>query len=68
MGVDERVVVPRLRLAAQPALAGEAGLGPDDYAVLYSTFEFKKVRLKYYSPAYRAWEDLAMAGEPLPTG
>jgi hypothetical protein len=50
------------------ALADEAGLGDDDYAVLYSTFEFKKVRLKYYSPAYRAWEDLAMAGKPLPTG
>ena len=49
------------------ALAEEAGLDGDDYAVLYSTFEFKKVRLKYYSPEYRAWEDLAMAGEPLPT-
>lgn len=48
------------------ALANEAGAGPDDYAVLYSTFEFKKVRLRYYSPAYRAWEDLAMAGSPLP--
>jgi len=50
------------------ALADEAGLGPDDYAVLYSTFEFKKVRLRYYSPEYRAWEDIAMAGQPLPTG
>ena len=50
------------------ALAEEAGLGDDDYAVLYSTFEFKKVRLKYYSPEYRAWEDLAIAGKPLPTG
>ncbi len=50
------------------ALAQQAGLGDDDYAVLYSTFEFKKVRLKYYSPEYRAWEDLAMAGEPLPRG
>jgi siroheme decarboxylase len=49
------------------ALAGEAGLGSDDYAVLYSTFEFKKVRLRYYSPAYREWEDLALAGSPLPT-
>lgn len=48
------------------ALADEAGLGPDDYAVLYSTFEFKKVRLRYYSPDYRAWEDLALAGSPLP--
>ena len=50
------------------ALAEEAGLDGDDYAVLYSTFEFKKVRLKYYSPEYRAWEDLAIAGKPLPTG
>lgn len=49
------------------ALAEEAGLTADQYAVLYSTFEFKKVRLKYYSPEYRAWEDLAMAGNPLPT-
>jgi siroheme decarboxylase len=49
------------------ALAGEAGLTDDDYAVLYSTFEFKKVRLRYYSPEYRAWEDLALAGDPLPT-
>jgi len=48
------------------ALAEEAGMGPDDYAVLYSTMEFKKVRLRYYSPEYRAWEDLAMAGGPLP--
>ena len=48
------------------ALASEAGLGDDDYAVLYSTFEFKKVRLRYYSPEYRAWEDIAMAGSPLP--
>ena len=50
------------------ALADEAGLGADDYAVLYSTFEFKKVRLRYYSPEYRAWEDIAMAGQRLPTG
>lgn len=50
------------------ALAEEAGLGDDEYAVLYSTFEFKKVRLKYYSPEYKAWEDLAIAGKPLPTG
>lgn len=49
------------------ALAAEAGLTGDDYAVLYSTFEFKKVRLKYYSPEYRAWEDIAIAGAPLPT-
>lgn len=50
------------------ALAEEAGMGPDDYAVLYSTLEFKKVRLRYYSPEYRAWEDVALAGDPLPEG
>ncbi len=49
------------------ALAGEVGLGPDDYSVLYSTFEFKKIRLRYYSPEYRAWEDIARAGSSLPT-
>ncbi len=49
------------------ALATEAGLSGSDYAVLYSTFEFKKVRLQYYSPEYRAWEDLAIAGSTLPT-
>ncbi len=50
------------------ALADEVGLGRDDYAVLYSTFEYKKVRLRYYSPEYRAWEDMALAGSPLPVG
>lgn len=50
------------------ALADEVGLtAPDDHATLYSTFEFKKIRLVYYSPEYRAWEDLAIAGSPLPT-
>ncbi|MSO43726.1 MAG: Lrp/AsnC family transcriptional regulator [Thermoleophilia bacterium] len=49
------------------ALGEEVGLGADDYAVLYSTFEFKKIRLRYYSPDYREWEDLARAGSPLPT-
>lgn len=50
------------------ALAEDTGLtGPDDHSVLYSTYEFKKVRLRYYSPEYRAWEDLAIAGSPLPT-
>jgi DNA-binding Lrp family transcriptional regulator len=49
------------------AIAEETGLtAPGDRAVLYSTYEFKKVRLVYYSPEYRAWEDLAMAGRPLP--
>ena len=50
------------------ALAEETGLArPDDRAVLYSTYEFKKVRLVYYSPDYREWEQRALAGDPLPT-
>ncbi len=49
------------------AIAEETGLtAPGDRAVLYSTYEFKKIRLVYYTPEYRAWEDLALAGAPLP--
>jgi len=30
--------------------------GLDDYAVLYSTTEYKKVRLAYFTPAFEEWE------------
>jgi DNA-binding Lrp family transcriptional regulator len=30
--------------------------GLDDYAVLYSTTEYKKVRLAYFTPEFEAWE------------
>ena len=30
--------------------------GLDDYAVLYSTTEFKKVRLAYFTPEFEEWE------------
>ena len=50
------------------AIADETGFsGADEHAVLYSTYEFKKIRLVYYTPEYRAWEALALAGKPLPT-
>jgi DNA-binding Lrp family transcriptional regulator len=50
------------------AIAQETGIvDPADRAVLYSTYEFKKIRLVYYSPEYREWEDIAMAGGPFPT-
>jgi DNA-binding Lrp family transcriptional regulator len=50
------------------AIAQETGItDPADRAVLYSTLEFKKIRLVYYSPAYREWEDIALAGGPFPT-
>jgi DNA-binding Lrp family transcriptional regulator len=49
------------------AIAEDTGLAdPDRRAVLYSTYEFKKIRLMYFTPDYREWEDLALAGAPLP--
>ena len=49
------------------AIAEETGITePDRRAVLYSTYEFKKIRLLYFTPDYREWEDRAVAGEPLP--
>jgi DNA-binding Lrp family transcriptional regulator len=49
------------------AIAEETGItDPDRRAVLYSTYEFKKIRLMYFTPDYREWEDLALAGRPLP--
>jgi siroheme decarboxylase len=49
------------------AIAQETGITePGRRAVLYSTYEFKKIRLMYFTPDYRQWEDLALAGEPLP--
>jgi hypothetical protein len=30
--------------------------GLDDFAVLYSTTEYKKIRLAYFTPEFEAWE------------
>jgi DNA-binding Lrp family transcriptional regulator len=49
------------------AIAEDTGItDPDRRAVLYSTLEFKKIRLMYFTPEYREWEDLAQAGATLP--
>lgn len=49
------------------AIAEDTGItDPDRRAVLYSTLEFKKIRLMYFTPEYREWEGLAQAGAPLP--
>ncbi len=49
------------------AIAEEVGYDdPGDRAVLYSTHEFKKIRLQYYTPDYAEWETAAAAGEELP--
>ena len=49
------------------AIAAETGLtDPADRAILYSTYEFKKIRLEYFTPDYESWERAAAAGDPLP--
>ncbi|MEX2445823.1 MAG: AsnC family transcriptional regulator [Dehalococcoidia bacterium] len=47
------------------AIARDTGIA--DYRILYSTTEFKKIRLPYFIPAYEQWESLcsAAAEEPL---
>ena len=37
--------------------AGVCGLGGDDRATLYSSTEYKKVRLHYFTPDYAEWEE-----------
>jgi len=37
--------------------------GIDDVAILYSTTEFKKIRLAYFTPAFDAWEREHVTGE-----
>lgn len=41
------------------AISHEAGI--DDYAMLWTTREFKKVRLKYFTEDYVTWEEKAIA-------
>jgi DNA-binding Lrp family transcriptional regulator len=38
------------------SIAAECGIGPDDRATLYSSTEYKKVRLHYFTPDYATWE------------
>jgi siroheme decarboxylase len=42
--------------AVLDGVAGVCGLRGDDRATLYSSTEFKKVRLHYFTPDYAAWE------------
>jgi DNA-binding Lrp family transcriptional regulator len=43
--------------AVLAAIADELGLTQDDYIVLYSTKEYKKTRVSYFTPEMYAWED-----------
>jgi DNA-binding Lrp family transcriptional regulator len=43
--------------AVLDAIAAECGMGPDDRATLYSSTEYKKIRLHYFTDDYREWEE-----------
>ncbi len=38
------------------SIAAECGMGPDDRATLYSSTEYKKIRLHYFTEEYSRWE------------
>ncbi len=38
------------------SIAAECGMGPDDRATLYSSTEYKKIRLRYFTDEYERWE------------
>jgi DNA-binding Lrp family transcriptional regulator len=42
--------------AVLDSIAEENGMGPDDRATLYSSTEYKKIRLHYFTPDYAEWE------------
>jgi len=39
------------------SIAVECGIGPDDRATLYSSTEYKKIRLHYFTDEYSRWEE-----------
>ncbi len=39
------------------SIAEECGMGPDDRATLYSSTEYKKIRLRYFTDEYSRWEE-----------
>ena len=39
------------------SIAEECGMGPDDRATLYSSTEYKKIRLHYFTDDYPRWEE-----------
>jgi DNA-binding Lrp family transcriptional regulator len=43
--------------AVLDAIATECGMGEDDRATLYSSTEYKKIRLHYFTDDYRRWEE-----------
>ncbi len=43
--------------AVLDAVADDCGMGPEDRATLYSSTEYKKIRLHYFTDDYREWEE-----------
>jgi len=39
------------------SIAQECGMGPEDRATLYSSTEYKKIRLHYFTDEYSRWEE-----------
>jgi DNA-binding Lrp family transcriptional regulator len=50
---------------AVAAIRSETGL--DDYRLLYSTAEFKKIRVRYFDPAYDEWAQAHLRAEDATT-
>jgi DNA-binding Lrp family transcriptional regulator len=46
--------------AAVDAISAETGI--EDYALLWSVKEYKKVRVRYYTPEWEAWESRYLTG------
>ena len=42
--------------AVLDSIAEDCGMGPEDRATLYSSTEYKKIRLHYFTPDYAEWE------------
>jgi DNA-binding Lrp family transcriptional regulator len=42
--------------AVLDSIAEDCGMGPDDRATLYSSTEYKKIRLHYFTEDYARWE------------
>ena len=38
------------------SIAEECGMGPEDRATLYSSTEYKKIRLRYFTDDYARWD------------
>ncbi len=43
--------------AVLDSIADDCGMGPDDRATLYSSTEYKKIRLHYFTDEYSRWEE-----------